>query len=54
MQGCRSEFSSSCMSTAPATSNEASVMMEKGQVMSRIWRTGAEKKMHLSHSKASC
>ena len=29
-QGCRSEFSSACMSTAPAASSEASVMMEKG------------------------
>ena len=54
MQGCRFEFSSVCMSTAPATSNEALVMMEKGQVMSRIWRTGAEEKICLRHSKASC
>ena len=30
--GCRSEFSSICMSTAPAASKEVSVMMEKGCV----------------------
>ena len=33
---------------------EASVMMEKGQVTSRTWRTGAEEKMCLSSLKAFC
>ena len=36
MQGCRSEFSSACMSTAPAASSKVSVMMEKGWVISGI------------------
>ena len=53
-QGCKSEFSSTCMSTAPAASKEALVMMEKGQVTSGICRTGAEEKIHLRCSKASC
>ena len=54
VQGCRSEFLSACMSTAPAASREASVMIEKGQVTSRIHRTGVEEKIHLRFSKASC
>ena len=54
MQGCRSEFSFACMSTAPAANSEAPVMMEEGQVTSGIWSTGAEEKMCLRHSKASC
>ena len=54
MQGCRSEFSSTCMSTAPAANSKASVMMEKGQVMSGIQRTSVEEKICLRHSKASC
>ena len=52
--GCRSEFSSACISTAPAANREASVMMEKGRVTSGIRRTGAEEKMCLRHSKAFC
>ena len=54
VQGCRSEFSSNCMSMAPAASREASVMMEKGWVTSGICRTGVEEKMCLRHSKAHC
>ena len=50
----RSEFSSTCMSTALAASREALVMIEKGQVMSGIHRTGTEEKIHLRCSKASC
>ena len=42
------------MITAPAAGKEASVMMEKGQVMSGICRAGAEEKIHLRCSKASC
>ena len=53
-QGCRSEFSSVCMSTTPAASKEVSVMMEKGQVTSGICRTGAKAKIYLRHSKVSC
>ena len=52
--GCRSEFSSACMSTAPAANKKASVMMEKGWVTSGILRTGVEEKMHLRRSKAHC
>ena len=52
--GCRSEFLSACMSTTPAANREASVMMEKGQVMSGIRRTGAEEKICLRCSKAFC
>ena len=54
VHGCRSEFSSVCMSTAPAANKEASVMMENGQVTSGICRTGAEEKMCLRCSKACC
>ena len=52
--GCRSEFSSACMSTAPAANKEVSVMMENGRVTSGIYRTGAEEKMCLRCSKAHC
>ena len=54
VHGCRSEFSSACMSTAPAANKEASVMMENGQVTSGIRRMGVEEKMCLRHSKAHC
>ena len=53
-QGCKSEFSSVCMSTAPAANREALVMIEKGRVTSGICRTGAEEKMHLRRLKAFC
>ena len=52
--GCRSEFSSACMSIAPAANKEASVIMENGWVTSGICRTGVEEKMCLRHSKACC
>ena len=54
MQGCRSEFLSACMSTAPAVSREVLVMIEKGCVMSGIRRMGAEEKMCLRCSKVCC
>ena len=54
MHGCRSKFSSICMSTALVASREVSVMMEKGCVTSGIQRTGADEKICLSHSKACC
>ena len=54
MQECRSEFLCACMRIAPAVNSEVSVMMKKGQVMSGIWRTGAEEKTYLNFSKASC
>ena len=54
VHGCRSEFSSACMSTTPAANKEVSVMMEKGQVTSGILRTGADEKICLRHSKAHC
>ena len=52
--GCRSEFSSICISTAPAANREASVMIEKGRVTSGIQRTGADKKMCLRCSNMHC
>ena len=52
--GCRSEFSSICINTAPAASREASVMMEKGQVTSGIQRTGADEKICLRRSNTRC
>ena len=39
---------------APVASKEASVMMEKGWVMSGIRRTGADEKMCLRRSNACC
>ena len=54
MHGCRSEFSSACMSTAPVANKEALVIMENGQVTSGICRMGLEEKMCLRHSKAHC
>ena len=54
VHGCRSEFSSACMSTTPAANKEVSVIMENGRVMSGIRRTGAEEKMCLRHLKAHC
>ena len=54
VHGCRSEFSSACMSTAPAANREVSVMMENRQVTSGICRMEAEEKMCLRHSKAHC
>ena len=52
--GCRSEFLSLCMSTAPAASREVLVMMEKGCVTSGIRRTGVDEKICLRCSKARC
>ena len=52
--GCRSEFLSACMSTAPAANKEVSVMMENGWVTSGIHRTGAEKKICLRCLKDCC
>ena len=52
--GCRSEFSSICISTAPVASREASVMMEKGQVMLGIQKTGVDEKIYLRRSNACC
>ena len=54
VHGCRSEFLSACMSTAPVANNEALVMMEKGQVISGIRRTGADEKICLRHLNAHC
>ena len=54
VHGCKLEFSSVCMSTAPAANKEALVMMEKGRVTSGIRRMGAEEKMYLRHLKAHC
>ena len=54
VQGCRSEFLSVCMRTAPAANREASVMIVKRQVMSGILRTGAEEKICLRHLKVHC
>ena len=54
VQGCRSEFSSACMSTASAANREVLVMIEKGRVTSGIHRTSVEEKICLRCSKASC
>ena len=54
MHGCKSEFLSICISTAPAASREALVMMEKGCVTSGIQRTGADEKMCLRCLNAHC
>ena len=43
-----------CRRTTPTTRREASVMMEESQEMLGIWRTGVEKKICLSSSKALC
>ena len=54
VHGCRSEFSSACMSTTLVANKEASVMTEKGQVTSGIHRTGVDEKICLRCSKAHC
>ena len=54
MHGCRSEFSSACMSTAPVANKEASVMMKKGQVTSGIRRTGVDENICLRRSNTHC
>ena len=54
VHGCKSEFSSVCMSIAPVANKEASVIMENGRVTSGICRTGVEEKMCLRRSKAHC
>ena len=53
-QGCKSKFSSACMSTAPAANREASVIIEKGHVTSEMHRTSAKEKMCLRHSNTFC
>ena len=54
MHGCRSEFSSACMSTTPTANKEVLVMMEKRRVTSGIHRTGADEKICLRCLKVCC
>ena len=54
VHGCRSEFLSACINTAPVANNEALVMMEKGRVTSGIHRTGADEKIYLRRLNTHC